>query len=158
MDFIQNNTCCFIGHRTVNETCGLKDALFDIIVDLIENKGVEFFLFGSRSEFNTLCYSIVNELSLTYSNIRKVYVRAEYPCIDESYEEYLLQRYDYTYFSEKILNAGRATYIERNYEMIDKSAFCVFYYDKESCLKSGTHIAYKYAQKMQKQNINVYGK
>ncbi len=31
---------------------------------------------------------------------------------------------------DKILNAGRAAYVERNYHMIDRAGICIFYLDK----------------------------
>ena len=67
---------------------------------------------------------------------------------EEDYEKYLLEFYEYTYFPESALNAGKAVYIKRNREMIDKSRFCVFYYSKTSeptKRNSGTKIAYDYA-------------
>lgn len=62
----------------------------------------------------------------------------------------------------KIRGAGRGVYVERNFEMIDKSHFCIVYYDKGYMLqkqkrlksdvfyhnpKSGTAVAYDYAVK-----------
>ena len=102
--------------------------------------------------------------------IKRIYVRAEYPDIDKDYENYLLQRCEETYFPQRVRNAGKAAYIERNYEMIDKSDFCVVYF-KDNYLpperknstqnlfcfqpKSGTAIAYLYALKRKKIIINV---
>ena len=59
---------------------------------------------------------------------------------------------------KKMINAGRAAYVERNCEMIDNSDFCVFYYDGKYTAakrKSGTKIAYDYAVKKKKQIINT---
>ena len=74
------------------------------------------------------------------------------------YKAYLLTRYEDTYFPEKIINAGRAVYIERNFEMINKSKFCVICYDEANLngkQKSGTKIAYEYAVKHSKKIINL---
>ena len=49
------NTCCFIGHREINETDKLKAKLKKIIEELIVNKKVDTFLFGSKSRFDSLC-------------------------------------------------------------------------------------------------------
>jgi len=57
-------------------------------------------------------------------------VRAEYPYIDEDYKNYLLEHYEETYYPEKIVNAGKAAYVERNCEMINSSSVCVVYYDE----------------------------
>ena len=54
--------------------------------------------------------------------------------------------------------AGRAAYVERNYEMIRLSDFCVFYYhgeEKPATRKSGTEIAYRYACRQKKTVIEL---
>ena len=40
-------TCCFLGHRKIDETEELKSRLKSIITNLIEDESVEVFLFGS---------------------------------------------------------------------------------------------------------------
>ena len=67
--------------------------------------------------------------------------------------------------------AGKASYVERNQEMINQSDYCIVYYDdnylpprrKNSRRdltdyqpKSGTAIAYDYAVKKKKKIINVF--
>lgn len=67
--------------------------------------------------------------------------------------------------------AGRASYVERNQEMINKSDFCIFYYDENYLPprrknsrrdlfdyqpKSGTVVAYEYALKKQTVIFNVF--
>ena len=69
-------------------------------------------------------------LKKTYPLIKRVYVRSNYPNIDKSYEEYLLKSYEETYFPPKLENAGKYSYVERNYEMIDNSTYCIFYYNE----------------------------
>ncbi len=153
------NTCCFLGHRTINQTEELKQRLFKNIEFLIINNKVDTFLFGSKSQFNDLALEVVTTLKTKYSFINRVYVRAEFPFIDDNYKKYLLNKYDETYFPEKILNSGKATYIERNYEMINKSNICIIYYNEKNLptnRKSGTKIAYNYALKQNKNIINVF--
>ena len=68
-------------------------------------------------------------------------------------------------------NAGKAVLIERNYEMINKSEFCIVYYNEKylppkrkysrNCIfdyhpKSGTGIAYNYAVKNSKYIVNLF--
>ena len=152
------NTCCFFGHRTINETEGLRTKLIEIIEKLIKDEKVDTFLFGSKSRFNSLCFEIVTEIKEKYPHIKRVYVRAEYPYISEQYKNYLLEKYEDTYYPEKIINSGKASYIKRNYEMIDNSHFCVVYYDEQRTLttcKSGTKIAMDYAIKQCKNTIRV---
>ena len=155
---MKEHTCCFIGHRTINETEELKLMLCDIIEKLIVENSVYTFLFGSKSRFNSLCHELVTEIKEKYPHIKRVYVRAEYPDINEHYKNYLLESYEDTYYPEKIMNSGRAVYVERNYEMIDKSHFCIVYYDEQNApttRKSGTKIALDYAVKQGKQIINI---
>ena len=156
---MSENTCCFFGHRKIKETEERKVNLIKIIEHLIVEKQVDTFLFGSKSDFDNLCVALVTEMKEKYPYIKRVYVRAEYPHISEPYKRYLLQNYEDTYYPESILNAGRAVYVKRNYEMIDKSHYCVVYYDEQSLpstRKSGTKIALDYAVKKGKTVINVF--
>ena len=115
-------------------------------------------------------YEIVTELKEKHPHIKRVYVRAEYPFIDESYRNYILESYEDTYYPERMENAGRASYVERNQEMINQSDVCVVYYDENYAPprrrnsrrdladyqpKSGTKIAYDYAVRKGKTIINV---
>ena len=152
-------TCCFFGHRTINETEELKSKLIEIIEKLIVKKQVDTFLFGSKSRFNSLCQETVTQIKEKYPHIKRVYVRAEYPDINEQYTNYLLESYEETYYPEHIIGSGRAAYVERNYEMIDNSHYCIVFYDEPNApttRKSGTKIALDYAVKKGKQVINIF--
>ena len=122
---MKGTVCCVFGHRTVSETAELKVKLIEIIEKLITEENVDTFLFGSKSRFNSICIELVTEIKKKYPHIKRIYVRAEYPYISEQYKKFLLESYEDTYYPEKILNSGRASYVERNYEMIDKSGYCV---------------------------------
>ncbi len=148
-----NNTCCFFGHRTINETEELKAKLYKAIENLIVNENVDTFLFGSKSRFDSLCLELVTNLKEKYSHIKRVYVRAEFPVISDSYKDYLLESYEDTYYPENLIGAGKVAYVERNFEMINQSRFCVVYYNESYALskrKSGTKIALDYANKHKK--------
>ena len=150
------NTCCFFGHRTISETEELKHQLCVIIEKLIVEENVCTFLFGSKSRFDSLCLELVTKIKEKYPHIKRVYVRAEYEFINEHYKNYILKSYENTYYPKKIVGSGRAAYVERNYEMIDNSDFCIIYYDKANApatRKSGTKIALDYAVKQGKQII-----
>ena len=152
------HTCCFFGHRKINETEELKSKLIEIIEKLIVDEKVDTFLFGSKSRFNSLCLELVTELKEKYPHIKRVYVRTEYPDINEQYTNYLLESYEDTYYPEHIIGSGRAAYVERNYEMINNSRFCVFYYNDQiapTTRISGTKIALDYAVKHHKKVIRI---
>ncbi len=102
--------------------------------------------------------------------------KREYSCgffghrkIDETPE--LLETFDDTYFPEKMRNAGKASYIKRNQEMINHSRFCVVYFDenyvpprrktrKEDLTsyqpRSGTKVTYAYATRKKREIINLF--
>ena len=150
--------CCFFGHRTIKETEELKLKLCRIIEKLIVEKAVDTFLFGSKSRFNDLCFELVTKYKEKYPHIKRVYVRAEYPYINDNYKKYILENYEGTYYPERIIGSGKAVYIERNYEMINNSRFCIVYYDEQNLptgRKSGTRIALDYAIKKRKHIIKL---
>ncbi len=156
---MKTNTCCFIGHRAIFETEQLKSQLCDTIEKLIVERNVDTFLFGSKSRFNSLCLELVTKIKEKYPHIKRVYVRAEYPYINEQYKNYLLESYEDTYYPKKIRGSGKTAYIERNYEMINNSQICIIYYDNnivsDKC-KSGTKIALDYAVKRGKEIIHFF--
>ena len=166
----ERKTCCFFGHRKITEADSLKIKVYEVIENLILHNNVDTFLMGSKSEFDRLCRKVVSELKEKYPLIKRIYIRAEYPDISDDYERYLLENCEATYYPERARNAGKAVYVERNCEMIDKSNYCIVYF-KDSYLpprrknsrrdlfdyqpKSGTGIAYKYAVQKKKEIINV---
>ncbi len=150
------NTCCFFGHRTIDETEALKTRLYETVERLITEEKIDTFLFGSKSRFNDLCLELVTKIQEKYPHIKRIYVRAEYPYISEQYKKYLLENYEDTYYPEKLLGAGKARYVVRNYEMINNSRFCVVYYDEQNTsYKSGTKNAFDYATKQGKSVLNM---
>ena len=161
----------FIGHRRIQNSENLSEQLKTIILNLIDDKQVDTFLFGSRSAFDEVCLETVTGIKLIRPHIKRIYVRAAYPSIDSGYKAYLLKFYDATYIPDTIVKAGKAAYVERNRYMIDKADVCIFYYDENylpplkaatgkrifSCQpKSGTKVAYDYAVQKKKAIINLY--
>lgn len=157
-----DKACCFFGHRKIKETPELIERLEKEIEFLITEKEVRTFYFGSKSEFDDLCHKVVTELKTKYPHIKRVYVRSAFQHIPDWYVNSLLEHYEDTYFPEHIGNADRASYVERNQEMINKSDFCVVYYDENYAPprrknskrdlsdyqpKSGTKVAMDYAIK-----------
>lgn len=156
MSAVLENTCCFIGHREINVTDELKEKLRVVIECLIVDENIDKFLFGSKSQFGDLCYDIVTKIKKEYPHIKRIFVRAEYPYIDESYKAYLLENYEDTYFPKSVLGAGKASYVKRNCEMIENSRFCIVHYKANYTAKgrrSGTKIALTYAEKKKKNII-----
>lgn len=165
-----DKACCFFGHRKINETPELIERITKEIEFLITENEVSIFYFGSKSQFDDLCHKVTTELKEKYPHIKRVYVRSTFQLIPDWYENSLLEHYEDTYFPEHIENAGKASYVERNQEMINKSDFCVVYYDENYAPprrrnsrrdltdyqpKSGTRLAYDHAVKKGKEIINV---
>lgn len=152
-------TCCFIGHRKISVDNTLSCIIKSEILWLIK-QGITTFYFGSRSNFNDICLKIVTQFKQDYPELTRIFVRAEYEYIDKDYENYLLNRYDSTYFSKLAHNAGKLVYIKRNQEIINDSDVCVFYFDKNYKIShnrsSGTEIAYDYANHKKKRIINIF--
>ncbi len=164
-------TCCFFGHRKVPDAEKIKNRVYKEVENLIVNKGVCIFLLGSKSEFDDLCHAVVTILKEKYPHIKRIYVRAEFQHINDDYKNYLLESYEDTYYPERIENSGKASYVERNQEMINKANYCIVYYDKNYAPprrkksrrdlvdyqpKSGTKTAYDFAVKKKREIINLY--
>ena len=160
-----DKACCFFGHRKINETPELIERITKEIEFLITENEVSVFYFGSKSRFDDLCHKVTTELKEKYPHIKRVYVRSAFQLIPDWYENSLLEHYEDTYFPKCAIHAGKAVYIERNCEMIDKSNFCVIYYEESytpqkrknnhrnftnSQPTSGTKTAYEYARKKNK--------
>ena len=167
-----DKTCSFLGHRKIVKTKNLERLLKSEIENLIVNFGVNVFLFGSRSEFNSFCHQIVTELKEQYPFIKRVFYTCQSEkCIFEKdlikYEQLYLEvvkrevkllAFEEEYEYKTKYTAGKASYIERNMAMINDSDYCIFYYDKilSQNYKSGTEIAYNYAKRKNKNIINLY--
>ena len=180
----QSSTCCFIGHRKIEITDELKSEIYGYIDNLILKENVRVFLFGSKSDFDFLCHSIVTDLKEKYPFIKRV----AYTCRSESVIlESECEKWNevYSYYKKQDIHllgveeefeyktkyvSGKASYVERNQAMIDDSDYCLFYYNEKYVPpkrqeyggfrtyqpKSGTAIAFKYAKRKKKIIKNFY--
>lgn len=172
--------CCFIGHRTIKDKDAVRKLLRREIFTLLEKYKVRTFLFGSRSDFNDLCYAVVSGLQILFPDIKRILYacKHETACMESEREnmsalagqlskkQIALKGYEEEYSPAAYLTAGRASYVERNRAMIGDSDICVFYArdDYIPCDggNSGTIIAYEYAKKVSKARhgkpriINLY--
>ena len=172
-------SCSFFGHRNLILSEEEIEKLKKILIDLIENKNVRNFLFGSRSLFNGLCFSLLYKLKKKYPFLCLI----AYDCahedsiaIDDKVKYDRMQVFqNIEYFDKKIklnrvFSAGRLAYVVRNQEMIDNSDYCCFYFkedyrppkmkqSKRSILevqpKSGTKLALDYARRKEKEIILI---
>ncbi len=180
----KSKKCSFFGHRNIEATDELNRKVKEVVEDLIVNHNVCNFLFGSRSNFDALCHSVVTDLKEKYKHINRiVYTCKNETCILEKEiqmwekiysnlqnEPVRLIGFDLEIEHKTKYSSGKAGYVERNYAMIDDSDFCVFYYDEQYipkirqkykkslfCYhpKSGTALAYNYAKQKKKAIINL---
>lgn len=164
------HTCCFIGHRKINDTPELRERLQSILLDLVENGTVNF-IFGDHSAFDSLCYELVTELKEKYPAIKRINFRKDYEDTDDYTMQFLIKGYEESVCPKGVGNAGRASYVERNQAMIRESDVCIFYYDENYLPtrrktsrhdltdyqpKSGTALAYAYAKSKKKTIINCF--
>ncbi len=175
---------CFIGHRTVPNEEQLKIRLTETILNLIA-EGADTFIFGSRSDFDDLCWEVVTELKEQYPNIKRIaYTVFNELALTSEEERQRCERilsnimnkemhfaiYESAVFSKKALRATKDAYLMRNQEMIDDSDVCVFYYNENYLPpreqryrlpgvyyqpKSGTALAFAYAKRKKKRIINM---
>lgn len=177
--------CTFIGHRNVPDSNELRQKIRKIIENLINNEGVTLFLFGSRSDFNSICHDIVTELQEFYPDIQRIAYTCRHETTtmkeDKAEKERIwsnilkrpvhIRDYDAEYEHPTKYTSGRASYLERNQAMINDSDFCVFYFDDtykpprrkygksyftDYQPKSGTAVAYAYAVQKNKKIYNLY--
>ena len=153
-------SCCILGHRKFHLTDALRLKIEETIIYLITEHNVSTFFFGSKSNFTDVCFSVITQLKNRYPKIKRVYIRAEYPHINQAYLQYLSSLFEDTYYYNKNLKSGKYNYIKRNQILVDKSDFCLFYYNPEyqpqSKTTSGTKLAYCYALKKEKIIFNLF--
>ena len=60
----KEHTCCFFGHRKIEVADEFVNRLEKVVDDLIVEKKVDTFLFGSKSDFNSLCLDIASKIKV----------------------------------------------------------------------------------------------
>ena len=158
--------CSFFGHRDTPQTEELKQKVREIVERLIVEEGVDTFLFGSRSNFDELCHIVVTELKEKYPHIQRIayLCRHESGCLvgagkDEQRRikeltgrDVYVREFEDIKRSSRVNSAGRASYVERNYWMIDDSDVIILKLLKchMNLDKKGTNLAYNYAKRKKK--------
>ena len=115
-------TCTFFGHR--DAPAKIKPILKNVIVDLIENKNVNFFYIGNNGAFDRMARELLKELKNTY--------KINY-CVALAYIPKKQMGDDYTdtiYYDELNTVPYRLRIIERNKLMLEKSDIVVTYVAK----------------------------
>lgn len=138
-------TCIFFGHK--DTPYDIKDKLREIVIKMIEEKGVTNFYVGNHGNFDRMVLTELKELSNLYPQIRYAVVLA-----------YLTQRndedYSNTVYPEGIESVPKRFAIDfRNKWMVQQSDFVVTYI----CRSIGGAAKFAdMAKKHGKEVINIY--
>lgn len=143
--------CSFFGHRKVELNKTIELQLKNIIIKLIHD-GYKLFYFGGYGQFDKFCYNIVKSLQNEYSFIKKVFVRPYYAELQTDIIDFYLKDYEECIYLQTSNNFGKLKIIYRNFAIIDKSNFIIFFVNKKS---GGANQAYKYAKRKNKMSINL---
>ena len=113
--------CTFFGHRDCPET--IKPRLREVLIDLINNNGVDTFYVGNQGRFDAIVRSILRELEQAYPEIHYAVVLAYLPGKKNEYDD----------FSDTMLPEGietvhpRYAIERRNRWMLQRADFVVTY-------------------------------
>lgn len=157
---MKNQTIAFIGHRDLTVTKRLVIDLDLILEEKIMLENAKYFLFGSKSKFNDLCYNRVSKYKRAVPGLVREYIRADYEFLSEKYADFLNERYERTEYPSALKNSSENRYIKRNKIMIDRCDILITYYDANYVsargYRSGTAIAVEYAKRKRKKVINLF--
>lgn len=146
-------SCAFFGHRHLNVE-QYREKLIQILIDLIENKGVTQFYSGFRGNFDYYCSALIYELKDRYPQIKNTMVLSYIPEVpDEPEYAFKLPKYfdDSIYLLEKRV-PQRLAIIETNKCLVDKVDFIVAGVRTHY---GGAYAALEYAYKRKKPIISV---
>ena len=171
--------CSFFGHRDTPQTEELKQKVREAVERLIAEEGVDTFLFGSRSKFDELCHIVVTELKEMYPHIQRIayLCKHETACLvgvgmslkhqikELTGRDVYVPEYEDIKKSDRVNSAGRASYVERNYWMVDDGEYFVVYHNEDyeltqnnedkSKIKSGTRRILNYIGMKKGKNTNM---
>ncbi|MBQ3087095.1 MAG: hypothetical protein IJC45_07155 [Clostridia bacterium] len=116
-------TCTFFGHKDTPEN--IREVLYSVLVDCIENKGADTFYVGNQGSFDRIVRSTLKQLQSLYP-IRYFVVLAYRP--DKIISETSLQDFSDTIFPEALVTVPpRFAIDKRNRWMIERSDIIITY-------------------------------
>lgn len=145
-------SCVFFGHRWVFLKDDEKKALHDTIIDLINNHGVDEFVFGGYGDFDSLAYRTVTEIKKEYPHIRRTYAQAYFARNQEDMD-YLNRAYEFVYLPEGTEEGPlKFSISRRNRKLAKDNDFMICYVNTEY---GGAYTAMKVALANKKVVINI---
>ena len=143
-------TCTFFGHRDAptNYTYELKN----ILIDLVDNEGVDTFLVGNNGRFDSMVLSILKEFASVYKHITYDVVVSKMPGKKEleKYSNYDCEHTMYPFILET--TPPRFAIDARNKWMVQQADYVVTYVVKNY---GGAAKFKEYAEKKGKKVINL---
>ena len=154
----RETTCCFTGHRILGKDFD-RDNLLNLIIELHKTKGIKTFICGGALGFDTeAAFAVRRAINFGYDIKLHIYV----PCNNQSakwteaqkkFYEGILEIADYVDMVDKPYFTGCMK--DRNYKMVDNSAYCVAYYHEDNKRASGTGQTFRYAKKCGLEVVNL---
>ena len=139
------------GHREINDFKLLEERLTPIVKEMLKNKPYVSFMIGRNGEFDEFVASVIKGAQkISGQRNSDITLVLPYTVSDiKYYEEY----YDNIIIPENVCKAHPKMAIAlRNRWMIEHSDLVIFYVEREV---GGAYMAMKYAEKMEKQIINL---
>ena len=159
---MKNNKICFIGHRYIFQDKELREKLFNIIKEKIQN-GYKVFTMGTHGEFDKLVLSVCREIRNIFNEIEIEVVITSFKTIEALIEHDLIFG-DTKYLPYKDVKTVmfdieeeffKRKIIASNQRMIDSCDTLVCYVDTRKTY-GGAILAYKYAKKKGLRIINLF--
>ena len=155
----KETTCCFTGHRIIEKDFDIEVLKRGImyLVDL----GVDTFICGGALGFDTICAKEVLNAKASYPH-KNIQLHIYAPCENQNAKwgrrdsemyELLLEKADFVDVPATPYYTGCMK--DRNFKMVDSSAFCICYLKN---LRSGTGQTYRYAKQNGLKIFNLAGK
>lgn len=118
--------CTFIGHKNVPKE--IEQTLRSTLVDLIENKDVNFFLTGNNKNFDAMAKSILAQLKSIYPDIEYSAVPASIMMPEMQFSLYsVIPEPDYEELDEADGDILRYVIAKRNNALVSSADYIVAY-------------------------------
>ena len=145
-------TVSLFGHREMDDVCRLGNALISMVKKLIQTKSYVTFLIGRNGAFDEYAASVIKGIQRTIGKENnEIILVLPYTVADfEYYETY----YDSILIPESVYGAHPKSAITlKNRWMVEQSDLVIVYAERK---RGGAYAAMKYAEKLNKEVINLY--
>lgn len=155
---MRNKTCCFTGHRDINDDINTLTEKLSVVIEKSIKKGYLYFGAGGARGFDTLAGETVMKLKEKYPHIHLILVlpfinqyEHESGWTDEEIEKYHYLKKHASKVVHLQVKYSTGCYYRRNRHLVDHSSLCIAYQYKNT---GGTAYTVKYAKSNNVQVIN----